>query len=101
MLRRRGAWKLTATSKRGRANLDLEATTGSASYLIVSGLDDWQTSTQVYDIMKPFTLTGGGFTMQVCRVVFLEPIATLDHSPLTAPAHTPFRFRMVSESPGQ
>jgi hypothetical protein len=57
--------KLTATSKRGRANLELEATTGSASYLIVGGLDAWQTSTNVCDIMKPFTLTGGGFTMQV------------------------------------
>lgn len=30
-------------------------------YQIVGGLDDWQTSTKVCDIMKPFTLTGGGF----------------------------------------
>ncbi|MCM3870721.1 MAG: hypothetical protein ND895_08515, partial [Pyrinomonadaceae bacterium] len=56
---------LTATSRRGRATLDLTATTGGASYQIVGGLDDWQTNTKVCDIMKPFTLTGGGFTMQV------------------------------------
>lgn len=36
-----------------------------AAYRIVGGLDDWQTNTAVCDIMKPFTLTGGGFTMQV------------------------------------
>ncbi len=36
----------------------------SAPYQIVGGLDDWQTNTKVCDIMKPFTLTGGGFTMQ-------------------------------------
>ncbi len=34
-------------------------------YRIVGGLDDWQTNTAVCDIMKPFTLTGGGFTMQL------------------------------------
>lgn len=36
-----------------------------APYQIVGGLDDWQTNTLVCDIMKPFTLTGGGFTMQL------------------------------------
>jgi hypothetical protein len=36
-----------------------------APYRIVGGLDDWQTDTAVCNIMKPFTLTGGGFTMQV------------------------------------
>lgn len=36
-----------------------------APYRIVGGLDDWQTDTNVCDIMKPFTLTGGGFTMQL------------------------------------
>ena len=56
--------KLTATSKRGKATLDLAANTGGASYRIVGGLDDWQTDTAVCDIMKPFTLTGAGFTMQ-------------------------------------
>ncbi len=37
----------------------------TAPYRIVGGLDDWQTNTAVCDIMKPFTLTGGGFTMNV------------------------------------
>ena len=41
------------------------ASTGGASYQIVGGLDDWQTNTKVCDIMKPFTLTGGGITMQL------------------------------------
>lgn len=36
-----------------------------APYRIVGGLDDWQTDTEVCNIMKPFTLTGGGFTMQL------------------------------------
>jgi hypothetical protein len=57
--------KLTATSRRGRATLDLTANTGGGSYRIVGGLDDWQTNSTVCDIMKPFTLTGGGFTMQL------------------------------------
>jgi hypothetical protein len=50
--------KLIATSRRGRATLDLNANTGGASYQIIGGLDDWQTNTAVCDIMKPFTLTG-------------------------------------------
>ena len=55
--------KLKATSRRGIATLDLTASTGGRdSYHIVGGLDDFQTSTDVCDIMKPFTLTGGGFT---------------------------------------
>lgn len=33
----------------------------SAAFQIVGGLDDWQTSTKVCDIMKPFSLTGGRF----------------------------------------
>lgn len=56
---------LTATSRRGKATLDLTASTGGGSYRIVGGLDDWQTNTVVCDIMKPFKLTGGGITMQV------------------------------------
>ena len=36
-----------------------------APYRIVGGLDDFQTNTAVCDIMKPFTLTGGGFTMKL------------------------------------
>jgi hypothetical protein len=35
------------------------------SYQIAGGLDDWQTNSKVCNIMKPFTLTGGGFTMQL------------------------------------
>ena len=57
--------KLTATSRRGKATLELTANTGGASYQIVGGLDDWQTNTNVCDIMKPFQLTGGGFTMEL------------------------------------
>ena len=34
----------------------------AAAFQIVGGLDDFQTSTKVCDIMQPFTLTGGGFT---------------------------------------
>jgi hypothetical protein len=54
--------KLTSNSRRGRATLDLTASTGGDSYQIVGGLDDFQTNTKICDIMKPFTLTGGGFT---------------------------------------
>ena len=57
--------KLNAASKRGKATLDLTANTGGASYRIVGGKDAWQTNTNVCDIMKPFTLTGGGFTMNL------------------------------------
>lgn len=56
--------KLKATSRRGIANLDLTASTGTNSYRIAGGLDDWYTNTVVCDITKPFTLTGGGFTMK-------------------------------------
>jgi hypothetical protein len=56
---------LNATSRRGKATLDLNANTGGASYQIVGGLDDWQTNSKVCDIMKPFQLTGGGFTMEL------------------------------------
>jgi hypothetical protein len=56
--------KLTATSRRGRSTLDLTASTGGGAYQIVGGLDDFQTNTRVCDIMKPFTLTGGGITLQ-------------------------------------
>lgn len=34
-----------------------------AAFQIVGGLDDWQTSTKVCDIMKPFKLTGGGLVV--------------------------------------
>ena len=55
---------LTATSRRGKATLELKASTGGAAYQIVGGLDDFQTNTAVCDIMGPFTLTGGGFALR-------------------------------------
>ena len=57
-------FKLKATSRRGIATLDLTASTGTNAYQIAGGLDDWYTNTIVCDITKPFTLTGGGFTMK-------------------------------------
>ena len=42
-----------------------KASTVGGSYQIKGGLDDWQTNTAVCDIMKPFKLTGGGFTMEL------------------------------------
>ena len=54
---------LTATSKRGKATLELTTSTGGAAYQIVGGLDEFQTNTAVCDIMGPFTLTGGGFAL--------------------------------------
>jgi len=36
-----------------------------AAFQIVGGLDDWQTSTKVCDIMQPFKLTAGGFVMDL------------------------------------
>ena len=50
--------KLKATSRRGIATLDLTASTGTNSYRISGGLDEWYTDTIVCDITKPFTLTG-------------------------------------------
>lgn len=54
---------LTATSKRGKAKLELTANTGGAAYRIVGGLDDWQTDTTVCDIMQPFALTSPILTL--------------------------------------
>ncbi len=36
-----------------------------AAFQIVGGLDDWKTSTKVCDILQPFELTGGGFSMKL------------------------------------
>ncbi len=33
------------------------------AYQIAGGLDDWQTDTVVCDILTPFTLTGGGISV--------------------------------------
>jgi hypothetical protein len=49
---------LSSSSRRGRATLDLTASTGGNSYQIVGGLDDWKTDSKVCDIMKPFQLKG-------------------------------------------
>jgi hypothetical protein len=57
--------ELTSKSKRGGAKITLDASTGGAAYRIVGGKDAWQTNTVVCDIMKPFTLTGGGVTMKL------------------------------------
>ena len=63
--RKRATIALTATSRRGRSKLDLTANTNGSAYRIIGGLDDWKTNTVVCDIMKPFTLTGGGITMSL------------------------------------
>lgn len=55
---------LKAISRRGIAALDLTASTGTNAYRIAGGLDDWYTNTVVCNIMEPFTLTGGGFSMK-------------------------------------
>ena len=56
---------LAATSRRGRATLQLTANTGSpTAYRIEGGEGDWQTNTSVCDIMKPFTLTGDIITQK-------------------------------------
>jgi hypothetical protein len=43
----------------GRAELAFE-TSGGAAYLVVGGLEDWQVSQVVCDIMSPFSLTSPG-----------------------------------------
>ena len=56
---------LTATSRRGKATLQLPANTGAlTAYMIDGGEGDWQTKTAVCDIMKPFTLTGDIITQK-------------------------------------
>ena len=63
---RSGTVSLEARSRRGigRATITLD-TSAPAAYQVVGGLDAWQTNTAVCDIMVPFTLTGGGFTMEL------------------------------------
>jgi hypothetical protein len=58
-----GTVRLEARSKRGvgKAELTFE-TRGRASFQIVGGLDDFQVDEAVCDVMKPFQLSGGGFT---------------------------------------
>jgi hypothetical protein len=56
--------ELADNCKGGTGKKDSTDSTANASYQIVGGLDDFQTNTAVCDIMKPFTLTGGGITLQ-------------------------------------
>jgi hypothetical protein len=58
-----GTVRLEARSKRGVAKADLTfETRGRASFQIVGGLDDFQVNEAVCDVMKPFQMSGGGFT---------------------------------------
>jgi hypothetical protein len=58
-----GTVHLEARSKRGVAKADLTfETRGQASFQIVGGLDDFQVNEAVCDVMKPFQMSGGGFT---------------------------------------
>jgi hypothetical protein len=59
-----GTVKLEARSRRGVAKAEMTfETRNRASFHIVGGLDDFQTSTDVCDIMQPFQLEGGGFVV--------------------------------------
>ena len=60
-----GTVSLEARSKRGVAKADIVFETGGAAYLIVGGLEDWQVSQVVCDVMQPFTLSTGIGTMQL------------------------------------
>ncbi len=58
-----GTVSFEARSKRGVAKAEITfETRGPASYQIVGGAGDFQVNNAVCDIMKPFTLSGGGFT---------------------------------------
>lgn len=60
-----GTVDLEARSKRGVGRASLEFNTRQASYLIVGGLEDFQVSQKVCDIMKPFELTSSIGTMKL------------------------------------
>lgn len=60
-----GTVALEARSRRGVGKGEITFATGSAAYLIVGGLDDFQVSEVVCDVMKPFTLTSSVGTMQL------------------------------------
>ena len=58
-----GTVVLEARSKRGVGKAEITFETGGpASFQIVGGLDDFQVNEAVCDVMKPFPLSGGGFT---------------------------------------
>lgn len=60
-----GTVDLEARSRRGVGRASLEFNTRPASYLIVGGLEDWQVSQQVCDIMAPFELSSPVGTMKL------------------------------------
>lgn len=60
-----GTVSLEARSKRGVAKAEIVFETGGAAYLIVGGLEDWQVSQVVCDVMQPFVLAGDIGTMQL------------------------------------
>jgi hypothetical protein len=60
-----GTVSLEARSKRGVAKAQIVFETGGAAYLIVGGLQDWQVSQVVCDVMKPFELTSSIGSMQL------------------------------------
>jgi hypothetical protein len=59
-----GTVALEARSKRGVGKATINFDTKAAyAYQIVGGLDDFQTNTAVCDVLAPFTLSGGGITV--------------------------------------
>lgn len=60
-----GTVSLEARSKRGVAKAQIVFETGGAAYLIVGGLEDWQVSQVVCDVMQPFELSSGIGSMQL------------------------------------
>jgi hypothetical protein len=59
-----GTVSLEARSRRGvgKATIDFD-TKALYSYQIVGGADDFQTNTAVCNVLEPFTLSGGGFSV--------------------------------------
>ncbi len=61
---RTGTVALEARSKRGVGKATINFDTNAAyAYQIVGGLDDFQTNTAVCDVLAPFTLSGGGISV--------------------------------------
>jgi len=52
-----GTVALEARSRRGVGKAEIVFETGGAAYLIVGGLEDWQVSQVVCDVMQPFELS--------------------------------------------
>lgn len=60
-----GTVALESRSKRGVGKAEIVFETGSAAFLIVGGLDDWQVSQVVCDVMVPFQLSSSIGTMEL------------------------------------